>query len=138
MKLVALPAIALLMLPVSASAASLATRDAVSVTASTIEGAQDVTGCSLSRPFIQTDSPLLLTPTDGKDAAVDTVVADNPWAPGASSHWNAGMNRAVDHLLAPPAHVKVFATQTGTELRGHYEGSQDPNETFAAFEIVIH
>jgi hypothetical protein len=130
MRITALPAVALIMLAAPASAAGLAMPDPVSISAPD--------NCSIPRISIQTDSPLLLHPNLGDEATLDAAVVNNPWAPGATSHWNAGVNRAVDHLIAPPANVRVYATQTGDELRGHYEGTSNPNQTFAAFEIVIH
>ena len=112
-------------------------RDPILVSKLASAGAKDRNGCSLPRLSIRTNNPLLLTPKVGNETAVDLAVVDNPWASGATSHWNAGMNRAVDHLFKPPQYVNVYATQTGDDLRGHYEGSNSPNETFAAFEVVI-
>ncbi len=71
-------------------------------------------------------------------ATFDSPNADDRWASGATYQWNVGLNRAVDHLFEPPANVNVYATQTGEDLRGHYESTNSPNTTLAAFEVVIH
>ena len=138
MRLAVFPFAALLVLSVPASGSSLVTRGPVSVSELVIAGAKEETGCSLPQLSIRTESPLLLSPKVGNETAFDSAVVDNPWASGATSHWNAGMNRAVNHLFKPPERVNVYATQTGDDLRGHFEGTNSPNETFAAFEVVIH
>jgi hypothetical protein len=72
-----------------------------------------------------------------QETAFDSPKVDDRWASGATYQWNAGVNRAVDHLLMPPDQVQLRVTQTGDDLRGRYEGTKS-NATFAAFEVVIH
>ena len=134
-KLAFLPLVALLLPTVPASASGLVMREPVAVRTLSSADAVDNNGCSLPQLSIRTDS---LSPKVENEAALEPPVIDNPWASGAASHWKAGMNRAVDHLIKPPEHVNVYATQTGEDLRGHFEGTNSPNETFAAFEVVIH
>ena len=138
MRLAAFPLTALLVLSAPASGSTLVVSEPVSLSKLATAGADDSNGCSLPQLSLRTNSPLLRSPKVGNETSVDPVVVDNPWASGATSHWNAGMNRAVDHLFEPPKYVNVYATQTGDDLHGHYEGANSPNKTFAAFEVVIH
>ncbi len=88
--------------------------------------------------ILNTAHPALPTRLDGSEPASGLPDNGNRWASGASYQWNAGVNRAVDHLFMPPDRVKLNVTQTGADLRGHYEETSSPNATFAAFEVEIH
>ena len=72
------------------------------------------------------------------ETKLDLPNADDRWTSGATYQWNAGVNRAVDHLFMPPDQVQLHVTQTGEDLRGHYESTNSPNATFATFEVLIH
>jgi hypothetical protein len=135
-KLTGLLFAALLLPAVPASASSLVMRESGHAWSLTNAGANG--GCDLPQVSIRTDNSQILSSIAGNETAVDTAIVEDRWASGATSHWNAGMNRAVDHLVNPPEHVGVYATQTGDDLRGHFEGTNSPNETVAAFEVVIH
>ena len=137
-KLAVLSLLALLLPSVPASASSLLMGEPVSAGRLANASLVHRNACSLPQLSLRTDSPSFPTSKVEGEAAVDWAAIDNPWASGATSHWNAGMNRAVDHLFKPPEHVNVYATQTGDDLRGRFEGMNSPNETCAAFEVVIH
>jgi hypothetical protein len=92
-------------------------------------------GCSLDL-YLQTQNSL--SQFVREESAFDSPSVDDRWKSGATYQWNAGVNRAVDHLFMPPDQVQLHVTQTGEDLRGHYESTNSPNETFAAFEVVIH
>ena len=128
--------VALLLTTAAASASGVVVREPPPTWRLSGADADDRNTCSLPQLSIRPDS---VSPRVGKDETpLESSVVENPWASGAASHWNAGVNRAVDHLLKPPEHMNVYATQTGEDLRGHFEGTNSPNETFATFEVVFH
>ena len=98
-------------------------------------GATDKNGCALELSIQPHKS---LGQFVGEQTAFGSSNVDNRWASGAAYQWNAGVNRAVDHLFLPPDQVQLHVTQTGEDLRGHYESISSPNATFATFEVVIH
>ena len=98
-------------------------------------GATDKNGCALE---LSVQSHKSLGQFIRTETAFDSPHAGDRWASGVSYQWNAGVNRAVDHLFLPPDQVQLHVTQTGDDLRGHYESTKSPNATFATFEVVIH
>jgi hypothetical protein len=83
-------------------------------------------------------NPALQSPLDRAEPAFALPLASDRWASGASYQWNAGVNRVVDHLFMPPDQIRFNVTQTGADVRGHYEETSSPNATFAAFEVEFH
>jgi hypothetical protein len=95
--------------------------------------AEDKNTCALELSNQFHNSPDQFT----RETAFDSPNVDDRWASGATYKWNAGVSRAVDHLPVLPDQVQLRVTQTGDDLRGHYESTKS-NATFAAFEVVIH
>src|SRR5579863_1954046 len=87
--------------------------------------AEDTKDCALELSIPPHTSPGLRL---NEETAFDSSARDNRWASGAAYQWNAGMNRAVDHLLTPPDNVQFHVTQTGDEWHGQTEGDKSPNK----------
>jgi hypothetical protein len=128
---------ALLLSAVPASAAGFVTHDAASVSRPTDAGVKGDSH-SLSPLPLRIDIPMVPRPIAGLGNTGNSPIADTRWAAGATSEWHAGMNRAVDRLVAPPENVNVYAAQTEDHLNSNLEGPHGPINTLAGFEIVIH
>lgn len=130
--------VALLLPSVPATASGLVIHEPMPLSRHAHAGTLGGKACALPRLSIRTDNPLVVSTGVGSDAGIAFAPVENSWASVATSHSNADMNRAVDHLFSPPDHVNIYATQTSDDRHGHFEGTSSPNETVAALEIVIH
>jgi hypothetical protein len=87
---------------------------------------------------IHFDAPATQRSGAGDTWARDLPNAENQWSSGATSEWNAGLNRAVDRIVNPPERFNVHANQPGDHRFDKFEDPRGGNGTLAGFTIEFH
>ena len=87
---------------------------------------------------LPTAAPLVVHEGAPGEFSANLSNSSSRWSDGATSEWNAGMNRAVDRIVSPPANVNVYAGQARDNIGSNLEATHGANGTLAGFKIVFH